>query len=423
MLRIEGRTAEGRFARTDWQYPVAPRFALAGSEDSMLTRLTLLAALVCVSVPAFAQTPAAEKNDYSKAENWLCRPGKANDACAVDLSTTIVAPDGKMTRETYTANPKAPIDCFYVYPTVSTDPGPNSDMSIDPAEQNVVRQQFARFGSQCRQFAPMYRQVTLAGLRTSMAGGGRAVLDGGMAYDDVLEAWDHYLKNDNNGRGVVLVSHSQGSYVLLRLIAEQIDGKPVQSRLVSAILMGTTMSVPKGKDVGGTFKSIPLCHAADQIGCAIVFATFRSTIPPPGNTLFGKVTTEGMEAACSNPAALAGGSGPLHSYLTGQGMLIASGVPQKHSWVKDGAPVDTPFVSVPGLLSARCASNENANYLEITVNADPNDPRADDIPGDLGMAGKPQANWGLHLVDVNLTMGNLVDIVSKQAKAYLAKKK
>ena len=142
----------------------------------MLTRLTLLAALACVSVPAFAQTPAAEKNDYSKAENWLCRPGKANDACGVDLSTTIVAPDGKMTRETYTANPKAPIDCFYVYPTVSTDPGPNSDMSIDPAEQNVVRQQFARFGSQCRQFAPMYRQVTLAGLRTAMSGGGRATL-------------------------------------------------------------------------------------------------------------------------------------------------------------------------------------------------------------------------------------------------------
>jgi hypothetical protein len=387
----------------------------------MLTRLTLLAALMCVGLPAYAQTPAPEKNDYSKPENWLCRPGKANDACAVDLTTTVVATDGKLTRETFSANPKAPIDCFYVYPTVSTDPGQNSDMSIDAAEQNVIRQQFARFGSQCRQFAPMYRQVTLAGLRTAMAAGGRATLDGGVAYDDVLEAWNYYLKNENNGRGVVLVSHSQGSYVLIRLIAEQIDGTPVQSRLISAILMGTTLPVPKGKDVGGAFKSIPLCHAADQTGCAIVFASFRSTIPPPGNTLFGRVTTDGMEAACSNPAALGGGSGPLHSYLTGQGTLIATGAPQKHQWVKDGALVDTPFVSVPGLLTAKCASNENANYLEITVNADANDPRADDIPGDLGIAGKPQANWGLHLIDVNLTMGNLLDIVKQQAKAYLSK--
>lgn len=379
---------------------------------------------------ALAQTPATPPaaavalapNDYSSAANWLCRPGKTNDACAIDLTTTVVAADGTMTRETHTANPKAPIDCFYVYPTVSTDPGPNSDMSIDPAEQNVVRQQFARFGSQCRQFAPMYRQVTLAALRAALAGG-RPTLERGVGYDDVLDAWNHYLKNDNNGRPVVLVSHSQGSYILSRLIAEQIDGKPVQSRLVSAILMGTTVPVPKGKDVGGAFKSIPLCRSAEQTGCVITFATFRSTIPPPANTLFGQVTTEGQEAGCTNPAALAGGSGQLHAYLTGQGSLIASAAPVKHQWVKDGAAVETPFVSVPGLLSAKCASNANANYLEITVNGDANDPRADDIPGDLGMAGKPLANWGLHLIDVNLTMGNLLDIVSRQAKAYLSKKR
>jgi hypothetical protein len=380
-----------------------------------------VAAVVLSALPAFGQTP--EKNDYSSAANWICRPGKANDACSVDLSTTVVAADGKLTNESYTANPKAPIDCFYVYPTVSTDPGTNSDMSIDPAEQNVIRQQFARFGSQCRQFAPMYRQITLAGLRTAMAGGGRAPLDQGVGYNDVLDAWNYYLKNDNNGRGVVLVSHSQGSYVLIRLMAEEIDGKPVQSRLISAILMGTTVPVAKGKDVGGAFKSIPLCRSGEQTGCLITFATFRNTIPPPANTLFGQVTTPGMEAGCTNPAALAGGSGQLHAYLTGQGSLIASAGAMKHQWVKDGPAIETPFVSVPGLLSAKCASNDNANYLEITVNADASDPRADDIPGDLGMAGKPLANWGLHLIDVNLTMGNLLDIVAKQSKSYLSKKR
>jgi hypothetical protein len=98
-------------------------------------------------------------------------------------------------------------------------------------------------------------------------------------------------------------------------------------------------------------------------------------------------------------------------------------VAQKHQWAKDAAPVDTPFVSVPGLLTAECASNENASFLKITVNADPSDARADDIPGDLGMAGKPQANWGLHLVDVNLTMGNLLDIVARQGKAYATRKR
>ena len=59
-------------------------------------------------------------------------------------------PDGTTTREAFTANPSPPIDCFYVYPTVSMDPPPNSDMTAGNEERNVIRQQFARFRSQCR---------------------------------------------------------------------------------------------------------------------------------------------------------------------------------------------------------------------------------------------------------------------------------
>ena len=54
----------------------------------------------------------------------------------------------------------------------------------------------------------------------------------------------------------------------------------------------------------------------------------------------------------------------------------------------------------------------------MSVHGDPADDRADDIPGDLGGAGRIQANWGMHLVDVSVAMGNLVDIVGRQAKAY-----
>ena len=364
-----------------------------------------------------AAAPAAvDKTDYSKPETWLCRPGRTDDACAIDLTTTVIAADGTMTKETWAANPKAPIDCFYVYPTVSMDQSTNSDMTAGNEERNVVRQQFARFASQCRPFAPLYRQVTLNGLRAAMAGG-KLTLERGVQYDDVLDAWNHYLKNDNGGRPVAIVAHSQGAFIMTRLIAEEIDGKPLQSRLVSAILLGTNVPVPKGKDVGGAFKKIPLCRAAEQSGCLISYASFRSTIPPPANTLFGRVEGADMESACTNPAALKGGSGELHAYLTGTGPLIA-GVPQKHQWVANGAAIETPFVSVPGMLSAKCAANENGAYLELTVKGDPADPRADDIPGDLSILGKPQPNWGMHLVDVNLAMGNLVDIVGRQAKAF-----
>ena len=53
-------------------------------------------------------------NDYADEKNWLCRPGRKGDACDVDLTTTVVAADGTLTREAFTANPKSPIDCFHV---------------------------------------------------------------------------------------------------------------------------------------------------------------------------------------------------------------------------------------------------------------------------------------------------------------------
>ena len=371
---------------------------------------------------AAAPTEAPKPNDYSDPKTWLCRPGRTDDACAIYHTTTIVAADGKLSRETWKADPNAPVDCFYVYPTISTDPTPNSDMTADPAELNVIKQQFARLASKCKPYAPLYRQVTLAGLQRLLAGGGGGgALERGVQYDDVRDAWNAYLKNDNKGRGFVLVGHSQGSFILNRLIREEIDGKPIQSRMLSAILLGTVIAVPKGKDVGGSFQHVPLCRSGSQLGCVITFASYRSTIPPPGNTLFGRVPDANMAAACTNPAALAGGSGELHAYLDKSGRTITSTIAPK-PWVMPEQPIDTPWVSVPGLLTAKCTSNDNATgYLEVTVNGNPSDPRVDDIVGDIGRTGNVLANWGLHLIDVNLVMGNLVDIVGQETKAYLAK--
>src|SRR5262249_52758212 len=150
----------------------------------------------------------------------------------------------------------------------------------DPAEVNVVRQQAARFGSVCKVYAPIYRQVTLTGLRKMLAPGAAVSLDRGVGYDDVRDAWKYYLEHDNKGRGFVLVSHSQGSYVLMRLVREEIEGKPAQAQMVSGLILGAVLPVAKGKDTGGVFKTIPLCHSATQVGCVINYSAFRSNIPP-----------------------------------------------------------------------------------------------------------------------------------------------
>ena len=119
----------------------------------MMKRIVLALA---IAGSASAQTA---KNDYGDGKTWLCRPGR-QDACVVDLTATVVAANGSLTREDFKANPNAPIDCFYVYPTVSLDKSGNSDMEPGPEETGVVRVQLARFASQCKLYAPMYRQAT-----------------------------------------------------------------------------------------------------------------------------------------------------------------------------------------------------------------------------------------------------------------------
>ncbi|WP_454714026.1 DUF3089 domain-containing protein [Caulobacter segnis] len=363
---------------------------------------------------ACAQAPAnVAPNDYGNKDSWLCWPGRA-DACAVDQTTTIVQADGKTSTEAFKAATAPAYDCFYVYPTVSTDPGGNSDMVIDPAERSVVEQQLARFGSKCRVFAPMYRQVTLAALRTVMMGQASPG-NGVLAYGDVRDAWRWYLANENKGRGVVLIGHSQGSRMLLDLLKNEIDGKPAQKQMISAYVLGMNTPVADGK-----FGTIPLCAKADQAGCLVTYVSFRASSPPPANSRFGKTDEQGRRAGCVNPAALLAGKAStdeasLHAYLGTKPFL--SSLPPK-PFAKD-VTVTTPFVSLPGLLSAKCVSEGDFSYLAVKVNGDPADPRTDEITGDIVLpGGAVLKDWGLHLIDVNLEMGDLVALADRQAKAY-----
>jgi hypothetical protein len=249
-----------------------------------IPRLALLA-LSIAATGAFAQTTAAPPStDYSNPRAWACRPDRLA-ACDVDLSTTVLGRDGRVTIERARPDPKAPVDCFYVYPTVSTDTTTNSDLVPDAAERNVVRLQFARFGSKCRLFAPMYRQLTLAAMGRANAAGIESPDFLGVGYEDVRAAWHYYLAHDNGNRGIVLIGHSQGTSILAELIRREIEGTPMQSRLVSALLIGAPggILVSRGRDAGGTFAHMPLCRAATETGCVVAYSAFRVTAPPAAN--------------------------------------------------------------------------------------------------------------------------------------------
>lgn len=364
-----------------------------------------LAAAAAVSAP----------NDYSLGQNWLCRPDR-RDACTIPLDVTAIAADGTMTTMPYKAATAPEVDCFYVYPTVSFDRTGNSDMVANDEERKVIEAQFARFGSQCRTFAPLYRQVTLTALRSVMLGN-PIPLDRELAYGDVLAAWRQYLASDNGGRPFVLVGHSQGAGVLKRLVAEEIEGKPVARRMLSAMLAGTNLLVAKGRDTGGDLKATPLCHKPTDTGCVISYVSFRDTAPPPINTRFGKSDKAGLEVACTNPAALGGGKADVHSaFAVGRSWEMAR---DTGPWSKTGTP-KTAFVALPGLLTAQCTSTGSANYLSVHVNADPADQRTDDVPGDVTVGKTVLADWGLHLIDISLAYDDLVALVPQQLAAWKA---
>ena len=385
--------------------------------------IAVLCALAACATPPAAPPPAAPATaaatkatapagtDYRVDSHWLCRPGR-DDICSQPLG---VAAQASGVAQTLRADPAAPIDCFYVYPTISQDATANSDLIAGPEERRVAQHQLAPFGSACRLFAPMYRQVTLAALRSRFTGTPMPA-DAGLAYADVRDAWNDYLARDNKGRGVVLIGHSQGARVLAELVAREIDGKPAQRQIVSALLLGTNIAVPKGRDVGGAFKHMPLCRSATQAGCVIAYTSFRMDSPPPADALFGRIGATSIggtdpaafNVACTNPAALAGGRGNLQAWLPVRENLL--GQPTTSGpWGARTQAITATFLAWPPL-AAECVEAGAASYLAVNLPAE--------VPGDVISNGQVLRNWGLHLIDANLAMSNLVQVVQQQARAH-----
>ena len=305
---------------------------------------------------------------------------------------------GARTTQSAQASPGSAFDCFYVYPTVSTEPADNADLRVQRAEVDAAIAQASRFSQVCRVWAPMYRQVTESGLLTGFDADTQPET---VAYESLLAAWRDYLAHDNHGRPIIFIGHSQGAALLIRLLASQVDPDPaLRARTVVAILAGGNVTVPTGKTVGATFEHLPLCTARAEIGCVIAYSSFPAQ--PPSDSVFGRpgqgvslqsgqTATEGVQVACVNPAAIGGGTADLVPYFPA------------------GPPVTTPWVTYPDLYSATCRSAGGATWLQVS---------------DLTVAGRPVvsetlgAAWGYHVDDINLALGNLVDDVAAEEAAY-----
>ncbi len=340
---------------------------------------------------------------------WLCRPGLPQNPCEGDLTATVARADGSQKAQQAAPAKNPPVDCFYVYPTVSAQTTINANLNIDPELIAVAEYQAARFSQVCRVYAPVYPQLTIAAIGGSATPEARET-----AYAGVLSAWKEYLQKYNQGRGVVFIGHSQGAGMLTRLLSSEIDPHAkLRRRTVSALLLGGNVTVAKGKKVGGDFQRLPGCQSTKQTGCVVAYSMFAET--PPPNALFGRVGTgpradsgqdpANLEVLCVNPASMKG-TGKLQPYLR------TTRFPGPIGAVSGEPPsASTAWVEYPNLYTARCEHANDTNWLQVTDIGGPNDARP-------RTRGSLPPTWGLHLVDVNFALGNLVDLVRLQAAAY-----
>jgi hypothetical protein len=347
---------------------------------------------------------------YPSDTTWLCRPGMAANQCLVpnSLDATVVNPDLSTTVEPEVGAEDHPYDCFYIYPTVdlSSTIGNHLDVT-DPTYVSYTLDplvsQAARFNQLCRIFAPHYRQITFGTFGSPNAA---QYLD--IAYRDVLDAWRLYLKYQNGGRNVVIMGHSQGTFMTTRLLQEEFDPSPaLRSKLIAALLIGGSVTVPQGTTIGGTFQNIPLCTTADETGCVIAYRSYAAGHPPTANS--NNIGGPTMDVGCTNPAALGGSA--LGAF-TGTYFPTHTNNPVFN--IAPAPSIPTPFVKFPLFYSGRCAKDStNHSYLQVSITPLPGDLRTNPVPFNNPVLSP--AVLGTHILDYNWPTQQLLGLVQTKA--------
>lgn len=395
-----------------------------GTLRTVLT-VALLAGGMATAGPASASVPSATE----PATLWACHPGQVPNPCTEPLTTTLLGSTTIQPRRVIgVEDPQpaadAPVDCFFVYPTVVDEPQANAPLRSLPEVRAILRFQASRFSQLCDVYAPVYRQTTVLTLAAREYLGARdddvrAAAD--IAYADVRAAWRDYLATENRGRGIVVIGHSQGTALLTRLLAEEVDGDPqLRARIVSALLIGGNVATKRGARAGGDFEHLPTCASADETGCVLAYSMYGA-LPSGRTAIFGRVDTglrrafgrpvgDDLEVACVNPAALAGD--PLLEPLTRSEAfpgLVGLGTELLYLGLRPRAA--TPWVRPGERYRATCERANGVSHLRVQAAS----------PATIVPFASPTPGWGLHLGDINLALGNLIRVAERQIAAYAAR--
>jgi hypothetical protein len=364
-----------------------------------------------------AALPMLAPADYAQDANWLCRPGLASDECTKELTATEVLPDGTRMPTSLPAAVDAPIDCFYIYPTVDMDMVPDNK-DFDAIDRDLILDpllgQAAPLRSVCNVFAPVYRQASIGSYLADQTTVQQRL---GLAFADVAAAFTHYLTTLDTGKPLVIAGHSQGAMMATLLIQNVIDkDETLRGRLVTALLIGALgfYSVPEGALVGGSFQNVPLCATPEQNGCVITFNTYADGFAPPATYGgIGAAPEPGKSVGCTHPGAVAGGKAALRgAWLPTSGRQMSSML----GLTFGDPPIDTVFAVYRDFFAAECTPAANGNpYLKITVEPAMGDTRTNPVPFD-GPALSPDI-LGLHMLDYAFLTEDLRELITAKVAA------
>jgi hypothetical protein len=260
-------------------------------------------------------------------------------------------------------------------------------------------------------FAPLYHQITIG---TYLDPSAEMLLDA--AYEEIADAFDHYLAQYNDGRDFVLIGHSQGSHLLRRLVQRKIDhDDALREQMALAILVGPLgdITVPAGEVVGGSFDNVPVCQTADERSCLITYSSYPADMPPAAIGVFFGGVPDGMDTPCTNPVGLAGGNAlSSGTYMPTTPAAVTTGTLTN---LADELDVTTDLAVYRDFYSLECVQNAAGHsYLAVSVDASSNDQRVDPILYDSSELFV--ALVGLHIFDFSFALEDLVELVGAHAR-------
>lgn len=211
----------------------------------LILALVIATSALATGLPPYTADDVPPAPDYTQPTAWLAAPDEI----------------------------RHPVDIFWVYPTILAGEEhwlmDTADAGLVHKAAQTITRQASVFTGNANLYAPLYRQMNLAGLRldekrqSDMLSIGR---------DDVVRAFTHYLKHENNGRPFILAGHSQGSDILTMLVVDKWGTLGVEDRLVAAYLIGWSIT----KEDLENNPALSICSSPEQTGCFITYNTMAA---------------------------------------------------------------------------------------------------------------------------------------------------